>query len=185
MNVLTDGFNNSILPYDIRVNASGSSGFGIPSGNVAAGSVQIVLLEVLMSKLIRMALRMHPISFGKLVIIHAISLPLTGGIVGFAAPQTKLADGPAYSAAFVDGVKGVPSVFLAQYITNTALQGLHAPKLKITDILITASSRILTRPLLRLLYQYMPNAIQSNFDANDDLVEAQNLASRFKRKSAV
>jgi hypothetical protein len=182
MNVLTDGFNNSILPFDPRVNKSGSSlGFGVPEGSVAAGSVQVVLIEVMMSKLIRMALRMDNISLGKLVIIHAISLPLVGGIVGFSEPQVGLADGPAYSAAFMDGAKGVPAIFLAQYITNTALQGLHAPKLKITDILITASSRILTRPLLNFLYQYMPKAVQGNFDANDDLVRAQNLASRFKK----
>ena len=70
---------------------------------------------------------------------------------------------------------------MAQYITNTALKGLHVPKLSIRDILITAASKILTRPLLTYVYGYMPDAVQGNFDANDDMVVQQVGASRLKR----
>ena len=182
MQVLQNGLSNTILPYDVRVNkGSQSVGFGVPSGNLAAGSVQILIFEVLVSKLIRMALRMENRTFGKLILIHAISLPLTGGLVGFSDPQVALKTDPSLQEALTDGAKGVPAIFVAQYITNTALQGLHMPKISFRDILITAAARILTRPILKYGYAYMPAAIADNFDANDEMVQNQNKASRLNR----
>ncbi len=188
MNVLTDnlsnGFNNTVLPFDFRVNTSTGGGFqlGVPSGNLVAGNVQVVLLEVLLAKLIRMGLRMDRVSLGKLVLIHAISLPLTGGIVGFVDPVKPLKTNPDLQTAFMDGAKNVPALFLAQYITNTAVQGLHTPKISMSDILITAACRIITRPMLKYVYQYAPVQVQDNFDANDEMVGNQQIASRFKTK---
>ena len=183
MNLFGDALNNTILPFDVRVNKSVGTGptFGLPSGNLAAGTLQIIAVEVLMSKLIRVMLKMENKSFGRLILVHSISMPLIGGLVGFVDPPTQLKDGPTLAEAFMGGVKAVPAVFMAQYITNTALKGLHVPKLSIRDILITAASKILTRPLLKYVYGYMPAAVQGNFDANDDMVLQQVGASRLKR----
>ena len=181
MQVLQAGLSNSILPFDIRVNKGSTGlGFGVPSGNLAAGSVQVLIIEVLVSKLIRYGLRMENTTLGKLILIHALSMPLTGGLVGFVNPQVALKNAPDLSQAVMDGAKGVPALFVAQYITNTALQGLHAPKISMKDILITAAARILTRPILKYGYQYMPQAVADNFDANDTMVQNQNKASRLK-----
>ena len=38
----------------------------------------------------------------------------------------------------------------------------------------------MTRPVLKYVYQYMPAAIADNFDANDEMVQNQNKASRMK-----
>ena len=182
MQVLQEGLSNTILPFDFRVNKGSTAlGFGVPSGNLAAGSAQIVIIEVLVSKLIRFGLRMENTSLGKLVLIHALSLPLTGGLVGFVNPQVALKNAPDLSQAVMDGAKGVPAIFVAQYITNTALQGFHMPKISMKDILITAAARILTRPLLKYGYQYMPQAVADNFDANDTMVANQNANSRLRR----
>jgi hypothetical protein len=183
MNLFSDALNNTILPFDVRVNRSVGTApqFGLPSGNLAAGTLQIIAVEVLVSKLIRIMLRMENKSFGRLILVHSISMPLIGGLVGFADAPAELKDGPSLTEAFMGGAKAVPAVFMAQYITNTALQGLHVPKLSIRDILITAASKILTRPLLTYVYGYMPEAVQSNFDANDDMVVQQVGASRLKR----
>ena len=183
MNLFGNAFNNTILPFDVRVNKATGTGpqFGMPSGNLAAGTIQLIAVEVLMSKLIRVALRMENKSFGRLILVHSISMPLIGGLVGFADPPTELKDGPTLAQAFVGGLKAVPAVFMAQYITNTALKGLHVPKLSVQDILITAASKILTRPVLKYVYGYMPDAVQNNFDANDDMVVQQVASSRLKR----
>ena len=177
-----EGFSNTILPLNVSVNTGAGTGVGIPSGNLAAGTVQVIFVEVLFSKLIRMALRMENKTLGRLILIHTLAMPLTGGLTGFVDPQVELRAAPTVAQSAMDGAKGVPAIFMAQYITNTALQGLHMPKISMSDILITAAAKILTRPALKFVYQYMPQAVQQNFDANDDMVSNQNEISRLKMK---
>ena len=81
----------------------------------------------------------------------------------------------------MDGAKGVPAVFVAQYICNTALAGLHAPKLQFNDILVTAASKIITRPIISLVYPYLSDQMRTNLDTLEELFNGpQRGASRLK-----
>ena len=80
----------------------------------------------------------------------------------------------------MDGAKGVPGVFAAQYIINTALKGLHAPRLNFTDILVTAAAKIATRPLISFIYKPMGETLRANLDMTEALILNQYKASNLK-----
>ena len=85
----------------------------------------------------------------------------------------------------MDGAKGVPAVFAAQYVINTALAGLHAPRLNFTDILVTAAAKIATRPLISFLYQPMGETLRTNLDMTEALFLKQHRASRLSQGGGI
>ena len=120
-------WNNSIAPYDPR------------KSQLVMGNAQLIAVEVTVSKILRKILRMADESIFRLTLIHAASLPLLGGAGGYFAPAKRLGDTNAtYAEQFADGAKGIPAVFIGQYVINTAFQGFHMPKISIQDMLITA-----------------------------------------------
>ena len=79
----------------------------------------------------------------------------------------------------------MPAVFVAQYICNTALSGLHAPKIAFQDILMTAGAKIVTRPLLALVYPYLGETFRNNLDVLEELFNSkQRAASKLLSDSA-
>ena len=67
-----------------------------------------------------------------------------------------------------DGAKGIPAVFAAQYVVNTALKGMHAPSIKFKEVLTTAASKILSRLLLSGGYSLFPASFfRNNLDILD------------------
>ena len=162
---MTAVFNNAILPYDLR------------KPKLVGGVAQVVLLEVIVSKIIRKILGMANAGFMELAAIHAVAMPFLGGLSGFAdAPK---GDG-SVATAFMDGAKGIPAVFLAQYIINTGARGLHLPGLHVKDIMITAASKTLTRPLIELVKPYLHASIQTGFNEELKMEKAQNATSNLK-----
>ena len=173
------------------------------STRIAMGNAQIVAAEVLVSKLLRKILGMENRSFAYLVAVHATSLPLVGGLqapfvgpVGFgpsasfgsvfAKPKGKARDVKATSSWIpntnLDYVKAaaasVPAVWLAEYIVNTSGVGFHVPKPGIRDALMTAASKILTRPLIGMSFDtILPEAIRRNFEDASALEAVYNGAS--------
>ena len=160
-------FNNAILPFDIR------------RYDLIAGSAQLVAVEVIVSKIIRKILGMGGRGFAELAAIHAVSLPFLGGLSGFFEPNKALS-GQDMTTAFQDGAKGVPAVFLSQYIINTATKGLHIPKFTFKEVLVTAASKILTRPLIVLMYPKLHKALQGSFRAVNRMEQLQNANSNLK-----
>ena len=161
----TNIFANAIQPVDIRL------------GNQVAGAAEYVALEVFVSYMARWLFKVEKRTLVELATIHAVSIPLIGGfaapvdsahILGYEAPTADL---------LADGAKGVPAVFAAQYIVNTALQGLHAPKLNFTDVLVTMASKIATRPIASILYPYIGETMRSNLDVVEGLFERQRAVS--------
>ena len=165
MNVL----NNTITPFDPR------------RSQLIIGNIQLVAVEVTVSKILRKILRMADESIFRLTLIHAASLPLLGGAGGyFNANQRLNQPNATYAEQFADGAKGIPAVFMGQYIVNTGFQGFHMPKISIQDMLITAASKVLSRPLLAAVYPKLHKQLKDNFDVVEDMVAAQAVRSNLK-----
>ena len=160
-------FFNAILPYDVR------------KTKLVVGCAQLVAVEVAMAKVIRKILGMANRGITELALIHAVSLPFLGGLAGFFEPAGGLG-GEEFSASFMQGAKAVPAVFLAQYLISTGALGFHVPKFSMNDVLVTAASKILTRPLIVALYPKLPETLQKNFDLENSMEQAQNAASNLK-----
>ena len=101
----------------------------------------------------------------ELAAIHALSIPFIGGLSAFSDPNHPLELEAPVGDQFMDGAKGVPAVFASTYIVNTYLAGLHAPKLDVKDILITAAAKIATRPLMSMIYPRLGDGFRNGQDA--------------------
>lgn len=164
-------FNNAILPFDVR------------KYNLVAGSAQLVAIEVIVSKLIRKILGMGGRGFAELATIHAVSLPFLGGLSGFFDANQQYSNQD-QTNALQDGAKGVPAVFFAQYIVNVAARGLHVPKFSFKEVLVTAASKTLSRPLIVLMYPKLHRALQTNFRQVNRMEQLQNANSNLKPAAA-
>jgi len=168
-----DGFTNilqnAIQPVDVR---KISQVFGV---------AEYVAFEVLVSYLARYVFKIEKRSIMELVAIHAVSIPFIGGLGAMAGDTNPLTYDAPYGDMVMDGAKGVPGVFAAQYICNTALSGLHAPSLNFKDILVTAASKIITRPLISFVYgPLMNDTMRDNLQVVEELIKRQGNASRLK-----
>ena len=57
-----------------------------------------------------------------------------------------------FTTQLMDGAKGIPAVLVAQYIIDSFSKGFHAPWFNMKDLLITAGSKAITRPLVGFVY---------------------------------
>ena len=161
--------NNTVLPLDVR------------KPDLLVGSIQLITLEVLMAKTLRKVLSMGNRGFIELALIHAVSLPMIGGFSG-AFGQNKQYSNATATSSLQDGAKGVPAVFMAQYITNVAAKGFHMPKVSMKEILVTAASKMLTRPLITLMYPKLHKQLKDGFDVQNRMEIKQQIASNLKMK---
>ena len=152
----------------------------IGSTQIAAGNAQLVAAEVIVSKLLRKVLGMSDRSFSYLAAVHAASLPLIGGMqapfskpIGY-APRPNLEVLQAAAAT-------VPAVWAAEYVVQTSGVGFHVPRPSIRDALMTAASKMLTKPLIGLSIQtVLPNAVRGNFEQAARLEADYNAASNLR-----
>ena len=165
---ITNVLNNTILPLDIR------------KPDLVGGSLQLIVVEVLIAKVIRKVLNMGSRGVMELAFIHAVSLPMMGGFSAmFGAPQKYGMD---TMQAFKDGAKGIPAVFAAQYITNVANKGFQIPKVSVKEILVTAASKMLSKPLINVMYDKLPKAVKDNFEIQQMMEMKQAAASNLLMK---
>ena len=154
-------FTNAIQAVDVR------------KGSQVLGVAEYVAAEVLVSYFARYLFKIEKRTLMELAAIHAVSIPLIGGLAaGFEENSPYKYEAPIGDQVF-DGAKGIPAVFVAQYVCNTALTGLHAPKLNFKDILVTAASKIATRPLLSFAFPYLGDMFRNNLDVLDELFQAR------------
>ena len=165
-------WNNASAPY-----WPGTTEVG--GGTLVVGNAQIVAVEVVVSKLLRYLIKAESRSILNLVAVHSVSMALLGGFSGFFEDVKYLANEPKFTEALMDGAKGVPGLFAAQYVVNTAGQGLHFPKFTFKDMLITGASKAITRPLINLAFSSLPVGMQQNFSAHDEMLNKQKEVSRF------
>ena len=139
------------------------------------GSVEYVLLEAAVSMLLRRVIKAARRPFLEEVVLHTISLPFLGGL---GVPFGK-AGNPRepYTRQFIDGTKGIPAVFLAQYVQATGQKGFHLPSLNVNDIVITAIAKTITRPITKTIFDFAPAVIREHIERVRILVGRQEVAS--------
>ena len=164
-NILT----NAILPFDPR------------RIKLAMGSAEYVAWEVIVTMLLRQALGYSKKSVFELMQVHAVSLTFMGGAQGFV-------DAPGdFSASLFeqlkDGAKGIPAVLLAKYSVDTCYKGFHVPfkGWSMSDVIMSAASKTISRPLFSLIYPYIQGPITEPLEVANEMVRHQVTKSTLNR----
>jgi hypothetical protein len=147
---------------------------------LALGTAEYVAIEVIVSKLLRSLLRTSNKGFLELAYVHAVSVTYMGGAQGFAeAPADYEAD---IFTQLKDGAKGIPALLLAKYTVDTCFRGFHVPfsKWSMSDIVISAASKALSRPIFGLLYPFIKGPMTNPVDLVNELVVQQVAKSNLK-----
>ena len=164
-------FKNAILPLDFR------------KGKVVQGTLVYVAAEVLVSKVLRRIMKADNKTIMELAAVHTISL----GIMGGTSAVFSMEDGYGakdFAKKVKGGAMGIPALFVAQYIYNTFGKGFHMPFWSMKDALIMAAAKILTRPLLAMVYdksKFTQNALDAQSLAEHLQVKASNFKSNSKK----
>ena len=141
--------------------------------NQVLGTAEYVAVEVAVSKIVRSVLKMENRSIWDLFWIHLLSVPFMGGLGAPFGDQTPLANTPDYTTAALDGARGIPAVLAAQWVIATASKGFHFPWFNMKDLLITAGSKAISRPLVYSVLNKLPEDAQAGFAVMDALFQAQ------------
>jgi len=112
--------------------------------NTAVGFGIDTFLEALISWVIRYLIG-DRIPFMTLFATVALSSPMIG--LGSMIDKGKGADTD-MSVKFLDGIRTVPSLFVAQYILGTVNRGFYTPSISIWHVLITTVARTLSRVII-------------------------------------
>ena len=154
------------------------------------GSLEYVAAEVVVAKIVRKIIKADTKGWLELAYIHTLSLPFLGGLGAFFENQKDYAGqdpdtGKAIGVAtqLMDGAKGIPAVLLAQYILESFAKGFHVPWFNLKDLLITAGTKAITRPVVGFVYKYLPENAKENLQIVDILISRQREISSLKSES--
>ena len=161
MDKATNVLKNAVAPLDWRREGQ------------LVGTAAYVFTEVAVSYIVRNVLRMEKKSILELASIHGLSIPLMGGAGAPFGTITGIAGTADYGTAFKDGAKGIPAVLLAQWVVATSYKGFHFPWFNMKDLLITAGSKTITRPLV-----YSVSGMLGNIGVTDGLAVIDELVNR-------
>ena len=154
--------------------------FNPTNSRLVMGNAQVIAAEVALSKVIRWFLKVPKRSILDLATVHTVSQTFLGGFSGYFNQSQPLANNPSTMTALQDGAKGIPGLLFAQYIVNTAYNGLHFPKWTFKEFLILGASKALTRPIINMAYSSLPVTVQQNFNNHDLMVQRQNVVTRLQ-----
>ena len=115
----------------------------------------------------------------RIMLTHLISIPFLSSIpIASLNSKTTLSDYLEEKLTFVESLQlsanGIPPVLVSQFIVNTSFLGFHLPKFSFIDLLITAGSKLLTRPILQLLYEIFGGKPQSINKFDRQLLQQSN-----------
>ena len=170
METATNVVRNAVAPLD----------FG--EDNRVLGTAEYVAIEVAVSKIVRSVLKMENRSVWDLFWIHLLSVPFLGGLGAPFGDQTPLANTNDYTQALKDGARGIPAVLAAQWVYNTASRGFHVPWFGMKDLLITAGSKAITRPLTYSVRDKLPGGTAA-LAVIDALIQRQAEGSNIRPKA--
>ena len=152
------------------------------------GSLEYIAAEVVVAKIVRKIIKADTVGWLQLCYVHALSLPFMGGAAGFFDPNEdykgKDKDGKefGFGQQFMDGAKGIPAVLIAQWIVASFAKGVHAPWFNLKELLITAGTKALTRPVVGFVFEYLPDAAAENLRVLDLLIQMQQQKSTLAPK---
>ena len=163
----------AVMPIDLR------------KSEVVFGAAEYVFFEVFVHWMLMYLFKFERRGLMELATIHAVSLPFIGGMSAFMEFPHAMGYEAPWGDLFADGLKGVPGVFAAQYLVNTALKGIHAPSIRFNEVLTTIAAKILSRVVVSGGYvTVFPEFFRNNLDILDGAFAKQFLASRFKSDKA-
>ena len=170
----TNVLETAAIPIDLR------------KSEVVFGAAEYVFFEVFTHWMLMYFFKFEKRSFVELAAIHTVSLPFIGGLGAFVEFPHEMGYEAPWGDIVYDGAKGIPAVFAAQYLANTALKGLHAPSIKFKEVLTTAASKVLSRVLVSGGYNLIPAGFfRNNLDILDVAFAKQFMASRLKSDKLV
>ena len=148
---------------------------------LAAGSAEYVAWEVIVAKAVRALLGFPNKSVFELAQVHAVSLTFMGGAQGFLSAPGGYASGSIFEQ-LKDGAKGIPAVLLAKYSVDTCYKGFHIPfkGWSMSDIVMSAASKAISRPLFSLLHTQIKGPITVPIETVDEMVRNQVAKSNLK-----
>ena len=162
---------NAAIPVDFRRDSQ------------LIGTAEYVAAEVLVSKIVRSVLKMEQRNILDLAFVHVLSIPFLGGLAAPFGGQAAIDDaGAGYTKALTDGAKGIPAVLAAQWILATASKGFHFPWFTMKDLLITAGSKAITRPLIYSIVEKIGGMGKEGFLVMDAIFANQVAKSNLKSK---
>ena len=144
------------------------------------GTVEHIAVEVLVSKIVRTVLRMENRGIMELAWVHLLSIPFMGGVAAPFGTIRAVQTTAGYGQSAIDGAKGIPGVLVAQWIIATASKGFHFPWFNMKDLLITAGSKVFSRPLVYSVLDKLPADAQAGFAVLDQLYQNQVAKSNLK-----
>ena len=137
----------------------------VRDGKAFFGNAEVIFLEALTSYLMRWTFGTEKEAFFKLVLIHALAAPLHGGIQQQISKEQPTGYNQDYTKQLSKGMYGIPAVYMSQYVVNTPSSGIRLPSISIKDALITAASKLITKPVVKLLYANGPDQLKTNLNA--------------------
>lgn len=167
---------NLDLPFDFR------------RTKLLLGSLEYIAAEVVVAKIVRKIIKADTKGWMELVYVHALSLPFMGGAAalfdGNNDYEGKDKDGKevGFGTHLMDGAKGIPAVLIAQYVLESFAKGFHVPWFNLKDLLITAGTKAITRPVVGFIFEYLPDDAKLNLRVFDNLVQRQREKSTLKSK---
>ena len=147
------------------------------SGKLFVGYFEYVTLEVIVAWIFRRIFKMDR-SLKSMYAIHGLSLPLMGGAQGFLDPPADYAQG--WGTQIASGVKGIPAVLLAHYIVQIFNSGFGLPNGGFKEYIVTALTKVLSRPVASAVYPYLPEMGQDGLAVLHELIVRQARASNLK-----
>ena len=172
VNILT----NVVVPFDPR------------KTKLLLGSLEYIAAEVVVAKIVRKIIKADTVGWLQLCYVHALSLPFMGGAAGFFDPvidykgKDKEGKDIGFGQQFMDGAKGIPAVLIAQWIVASFAKGFHAPWFNLKELLITAGTKALTRPVVGFVFEYLPDDAAANLRVLDLLIALQQQKSTLASK---
>ncbi len=156
----------------------------VSSGGAIKGTATYVALEVAVSKLLRVIMRADTKGVMELATVHTLSLGLMGGL---GSALNNPGEAPVQygdkriTRHITQGAKGIPALFLAQYIYQTFFSGFSMTFWSMKDALIMAAAKILTRPIAAKLLYNNVKFVQGALDNQHIMESLQGKASNFGR----
>jgi hypothetical protein len=151
----TNAFKNGIVPIDFR------------KSEVVAACAEFVVFETLISYLVRYFVKTQRRSLVNLLMVHSASIPFFGA---FKSKGPDLGLEAPLSEQVMEGIQQVEGVFIAEYLVNTPAGGIRIPKPQFADILCTVAAKVISRPMMSLLYPYLGSTVRNHQDILDEVI---------------
>jgi hypothetical protein len=116
-----------------------------------------ILADTIVEAIVRKVLK-TPQPWKEIAATHAVSMPFRGAPFVL-QPGRVFDDDQKFSDQVMQGMMQAPSILFAQYLKETARQGLHLPKPVLWDIISITIAQAVSAPAMMYVSKWFPEAI--------------------------